>query len=63
LGLVVCGQNFCLGVQNMLEIMGKLPWPVAFCVGAGGGCTMIALKIIAPSDGVLWQLAPALRNL
>ena len=31
-------------VQNMLEISGALPRPVAFCGGAGGGSTVIALQ-------------------
>jgi len=44
LGLAVCCQNFCLTVQNMLEISGALPRPVAFCGRAGGGSPVIALK-------------------
>ena len=44
LGLSVCGEDFRLGVYNMLEITGSLRWPVAFCGGAGSSGPMIALK-------------------
>lgn len=44
LGLAVCGEDFRLGVYNLLEITGSLRWPVVFCGGVGSSGPMIALK-------------------